>query len=278
VHQNNFSLGGMAIFRYAAFLIKGVITMNALNWKPVIIAGVLLFPASQVSAGWMDQVGNMLNDNTGSKSAATTMVSPASLSHSDMIAGLKDALRIGSENVVGKLGKTDGFNADPKIHIPLPDSLKTVKSTLSAVGMGGMMDDLELRLNRAAELATPKAKRIFGNAIREMSFDDARKILNGPDDAATQYFKGKMSAPLSKEMRPVVEKALNQAGAVQTYDNVMGQYKSIPFVPDVKANLTQHVVNLGMAGIFHYMAEEEAAIRKNPVKRTTDILKKVFGH
>jgi len=252
--------------------------MNTFNWKPVIIAGVLLFPASQVSAGWMDQVGNMLNDNTGSKSAATTMVSPASLSTTDMIAGLKDALRIGSENVVGKLGKADGFNADPKIHIPLPDSLKTVKSTLSAVGMDGMMDDLELRLNRAAELATPKAKRIFGNAIREMSFDDARKILNGPDDAATQYFKGKMSAPLSKEMRPVVEKALNQAGAVQTYDNVMGQYKAIPFVPDVKANLTQHVVDLGMAGIFHYMAEEEAAIRKNPVKRTTDILKKVFGH
>jgi len=278
VRQNNFSLGGMAIFRYAAFLIKEVITMNTFNWKPVIIAGVLLFPASQVSAGWMDQVGGMLNGNTGSKSAATTQVSPAGLSTTDMIAGLKDALRIGSENVVGKLGKADGFNADPKIHIPLPDSLKTVKSTLSAVGMDGMMDDLELRLNRAAELATPKAKRIFGNAIREMSFDDARKILNGPDDAATQYFKGKMSAPLSKEMRPVVEKALNQAGAVQTYDNVMGQYKAIPFVPDVKANLTQHVVDLGMAGIFHYMAEEEAAIRKNPVKRTTAILKKVFGH
>jgi hypothetical protein len=86
-----------------------------------------------------------------------------------------------------------------------------------------------------------------------------------------------MTAPLADEMRPIVKKALSQAGAVQAYDNVMGKYQSLPFMPDVKANLTQHVVELGLSGIFHYMAEEEAAIRKNPVKRTTDILKKVFS-
>ena len=238
------------------------------------IAGALLFPVSQASAGFMDQIGGLIGSTGTEKPAASTMTG---LSKSDIVAGLKDALRVGSNNVVGQLGKTDGFNADPKIHIPLPESLQTVKSTLSAIGMGGMMDDLELKLNRAAELATPKAKRIFGNAIREMTFDDARKILNGPDDAATQYFKRRMSAPLSKEMRPIVNKALNQAGAVQAYDGIMGKYKTVPFVPDVKANLTQHVVDLGMAGIFHYMAEEEVAIRKNPVKRTTAILKKVFG-
>lgn len=248
--------------------------MKRLNWKPIMIAGALLFPVSQASAGFMDQIGGLIGSTGTEKPAASTMTG---LSKSDIVAGLKDALRVGSNNVVGQLGKTDGFNADPKIHIPLPESLQTVKSTLSAIGMGGMMDDLELKLNRAAELATPKAKRIFGNAIREMTFDDARKILNGPDDAATQYFKRRMSAPLSKEMRPIVNKALNQAGAVQAYDGIMGKYKTVPFVPDVKANLTQHVVDLGMAGIFHYMAEEEVAIRKNPVKRTTAILKKVFG-
>jgi len=139
------------------------------------------------------------------------------------------------------------------------------------------MDDLELRLNRAAEAATPKAKRIFGDSIKAMNFADARKILNGPNDAATQYFKAKMSTPLANEMRPIVAQALNQAGAVQAYDNVMGQYQSLPFVPDVKANLTQHVLDLGLSGIFLYMAKEEAAIRKNPVKRTTDILQKVFS-
>jgi len=267
-------LGDVEMFRYAVFFRQGGKDMKRLNWKPIMIAGALLFPVSQASAGFMDQIGGLIGSTGTEKPAASTMTS---LSKSDMVAGLKDALRVGSNNVVGKLGKTDGFNADPKIHIPLPESLQTVKSTLSAIGMGGMMDDLELKLNRAAELATPKAKRIFGNAIREMTFDDAGKILNGPDDAATQYFKGKMSAPLSKEMRPIVKKALNQAGAIRAYDGVMGKYKAVPFVPDVKANLTQHVVDLGMAGIFHYMAEEEAAIRKNPVKRTTSILKKVFG-
>ena len=110
-----------------------------------------------------------------------------------------------------------------------------------------------------------------------MTFEDAKKILNGPKDSATQYFKGKMSKPLSDEMRPVVTKALSQAGAVQAYDSAMGEYGSLPFVPDVKANLTQHVLDLGMSGIFHYLAEEEAAIRTNPVKRTTEILQKVFS-
>jgi len=251
--------------------------MKRFNWKTAIIATTLLLPATTASAGWMDQVGGVLGNVGGGKSTTTAMPSMKGLSNSDMIAGLKDALRVGSERVVGQLGKTDGFNADPEIHIPLPENLQSVKSALSAVGMGSMMDDLEVRLNRAAETATPKAKRLFGNAIKSMNFDDAKKILNGPDDAATQYFKGKMTSPLSDEMRPIVKKALNQAGAVQAYDSVMGKYQSLPFMPDVKANLTQHVVTLGLAGIFHYMAAEEIAIRKNPVKRTTSILKKVFG-
>ena len=251
--------------------------MKRVSWKPVMIAAALVWPSFQASAGWMDKVGDLLGGADSSTSPATSQTAVAALSHSDMIAGLKDALRVGSENVVGQLGKSDGFNADPKIHIPLPENLQTVKSALGAVGMASMMDDLELKLNRAAETATPKAKRIFGDAIRAMTFDDAKNILNGPKDAATQYFKGKMSVPLSDEMRPVVTKALSQAGAVQAYDAAMGEYASLPFVPDVKANLTQHVLDLGMSGIFLYMAEEEAAIRTNPVKRTTEILQKVFS-
>lgn len=211
---------------------------------------------------------NKSSDNSGAISA---------LSNSDVIAGLKDALRVGSERVVGQLGKTDGFNADPKIHIPLPDSMQRVKSTLSSIGMGSMMDDLELKLNRAAEAATPKAKALFGDAIKAMTIEDAKNILNGPDDAATQYFKGKMSQPLSDDMRPIVDSALQEAGAIQAYDAVMGKYQSMPLVPNIKADLTQHVLDLGMQGIFQYMASEEAAIRKEPVKRTTEILKKVFG-
>jgi len=255
------------------------------NMTSLLLAAALALSATPASAGdLMQGLGGLMGSfGSDSSKAATPASSSATatamkaLSHSDMIAGLKDALRVGSERVVAQLGKTDGFNADPKIHIPLPDSMQTVKSALDSAGMGSMMDDLELKMNRAAEAATPKAKKLFGDAVQAMSIEDAEQILNGPQDAATQYFKEKMSAPLSKEMQPIVDKALSQAGAVQAYDSVMGQYKNIPFMPDVKANMNQHVLDFGMQGIFTYMASEEAAIRKDPAKRSTEILKKVFG-
>lgn len=246
-------------------------------WKASCLTALLLITPALAQAGWMDQLGSALETVGGNKTTTATP-SVAKLTNSDMISGLKDALRVGSERVVSQLSRADGFNKDPNIHIPLPENLKTVKSALGAIGMAYMMDDLELKLNRAAELATPKAKKVFGDAIQSMSINDAQKILSGPDDAATQYFKGKMSKPLSSEMKPIIKQALNQAGAVQSYDAVMGKYQSLPFVPNVKANLTQHVVDLGLQGVFHYMAAEEAAIRNNPVKRSTEILQRVFGN
>jgi len=189
----------------------------------------------------------------------------------------KVALRIGSENVVKKLGDVDGFNADSAVHIPLPKELNTVKTMLAKVGMSRIVDDLELKLNRAAEASTPKAKELFWQSITEMTFDDIKGIYEGSEDSATRYFQGKMSPSLSKEMRPIVEESLSKVGAIQAFDNVMDKYQTLPFVPDVKANLTDHVVRKGMDGIFYYIAKEEAAIRKNPVKQTTDLLKKVFG-
>ncbi|MDH3331853.1 MAG: DUF4197 domain-containing protein, partial [Desulfobulbaceae bacterium] len=192
-------------------------------------------------------------------------------------AGLKEALLVGSQNVVSQLGRPDGFNLDPAIHIPLPQQLNNVKSLLGKVGMSSMLDDLELKLNRAAEVATPKAKELFAQAISEMTFEDVMNIYNGPDDAATRYFQEKMTPPLAREMQPVVDQSLAEVGAVQAYDNVMGEYRGIPFVPDVKADLTSYVVEKGMDGIFHYIALEEAAIRQNPAKRTTELLQRVFG-
>ena len=218
---------------------------------------------------------------TGKDLLGTVKTTPqgeaSDLTNSDMTGGLKEALRVGTETVVSQLGQLDGFNADPAIHIPLPDNLQQVKSALSAVGMSSMMDDLELKLNRAAEEATPPAKKLFWDAITAMTLDDVKGIYNGPDDSATRYFQEKMSAPLSIEMQPIVENALNQVGAVQTYDAVMSQYASLPFVPDVKSDLNKYVVDKGMEGIFHYVAIEEAAIRNDPMKRTTEILQKVFG-
>ena len=199
------------------------------------------------------------------------------LTNDEIGEAFKDALQIGTENVVSRLGQVDGFNADSAIHIPLPEELGKVKSMLSKIGMSGLLDDLELKLNRAAEAATPKAKQLFGQAITEMTFDDVMAVYKGPEDSATKYFQKKMSPSLAKEMAPVIEESLSNVGAIQAYDKVMGNYRSIPFVPDVKANLKDHVINKGMDGIFHYIAQEEIAIRRNPVKQTTDLLKRVFG-
>jgi hypothetical protein len=228
--------------------------------------------ASQVNAEgkWWEKGINLfktLDENQESKEPSVGEIGEA----------FKEALRIGSENVVRKLSDVDGFNADSAVHISLPQELNTVKIMLAKVEMSQIVDDLELKLNRAAEAATPKAKELFLQSITEMTFEDIKGIYEGSEDSATIYFKEKMSPSLSKEMHPIVENSLSKVGAIQAFDNVMGKYQALPFVPDVKANLTHHVVQKGMDGIFYYIAKEEAAIRKNPVKQTTDLLKKVFG-
>jgi len=236
----------------------------------IILTSYLVFGAASAESSWWQKGVDLL------KSPAATTATKA-LSTEEIGAGLKEALRVGSGNVVSQLGALDGFNLDPAIHIPLPQQFDNVKSLLGKIGLSSMLDDLELRLNRAAEIATPKAKELFFQSISEMTFDDAMKIYNGPDDSATRYFQDKMTPSLAKEMQPVVDQSLAEVGAVQAYDNVMGKYRSIPYVPDVKADLTTYVVEKGMGGIFHYMAVEEAAIRQNPVKRTTELLQRVFG-
>ena len=241
----------------------------------ILLCGGLLLAAGPLHAGnWLKSGQEMLNKLGGS---SATGGGGKNLSTDDIAAGLKDALRVGSEAVVARLGKSGGFELDKAVHIPLPDNLQTVKKALSKVGMSGMMDDLELKLNQAAEVATPKAKKLFLEAINEMSIDDARAIYQGPDDAATQYFRKKMSPALTKEMTPVVSASLNEVGAVKTYDEIMGQYKNIPFVPDVKEDLNQYVVEKGIDGIFYYLAKEEAAIRSDPLKQSTALLKQLFG-
>ncbi len=246
---------------------------NGLYLIALTLLGVLcLLPQSGAAVDWFKTGKDLLQG-----SSESTSPSLSTLTDSEINAGLKDALKVGSERVVGQLGALDGFNADPQIHIPLPGSFDKVRSMLDTIGQAGMLDDLELKLNRAAEQATPQAKALFLNSINEMTVDDVQKIYTGPDDAATQYFKGKMSQPLAAAMEPIVADSMAQVGAVQAYDAVMGQYQTIPFVPDVKTDLTSYVVEKGMDGIFFYLGKEEAAIRENPVKRTTEILQKVFG-
>lgn len=245
--------------------------MRRFKYKQIFVWAVVLFLTIPVIglAGWLDKGSSLIKSISGSETAQA-------LTGEEISAGLKEALKVGSETVVKQLGAQDGFNTDSAIHIPLPPSLDTAKTMLQKVGMSNLLDDLELKLNRAAETATPKAKQLFVDAISQMTLDDVNKIYNGPDDAATQYFKEKMTPQLAEEMKPVVDDTLLQVGAIKSYDTMMTSYKQLPFVPDVKADLSEYVIGKGMDGIFYYLAKEEAAIRQNPVKRTTEILQKVF--
>ncbi|NNK85530.1 MAG: DUF4197 domain-containing protein [Desulfobacterales bacterium] len=237
----------------------------------IIIGFLSLSTAAGAKSSWWDKGKKLLDNFSPSKNKNPPTAA-------EIGAGLKEALRIGTKNVVSQLGQIDGFNADAAIHIPLPEDLKKVKTVLNKIGMSSLLDNLELKLNRAAEVATPKAKKLFWEAITEMTLDDVKAIYKGPEDAATRYFQRKMTPPLAKQMRPVVQQSLSEVKAIKAYDNAMRQYQSFPFVSDVKADLTGYVIEKGMDGIFYYLAREEAAIRKNPAKRTTDLLKRVFGH
>ena len=237
---------------------------------PVFILLLFISGTAAADTDWWRAGRDLLDGFLGSKTAQE-------LSLDDIGSGLKEALRVGTKTVVNQLGKTDGFNDDPAVHIPLPESLTRVQSALDKVGLASLLNDLELRLNRAAEAATPRAKKIFWNAIGGMTIDDVKAIYNGPDDAATRYLQAKMTTPLKEEMRPVVYDSMARVGAIRSYDDVMAKYRALPFVPDVKADLTDHVLEKALDGIFHYLAAEEAAIRRDPAKRTTELLRKVFG-
>ena len=245
-----------------------------------LILSVAALLATPASASWLDKISNAISaSSSGSKaSSESTGKALSALSNSDISAAFKEALELGSRQVVSQLGTIDGFNNDSSIRIPLPDELNTAKQWLDKGGMGASLSDLEVKLNRAAEKATPQAEALFIDAIKEMSFDDVRRIYQGPEDSATRYFESKMTKTLTSAMSPIVSESLSEVGAIQRYDEVMSAYKEIPLVPDIKADLTQHVIDGGLKGIFHYLAQQESAIRQDPVKQTTALLQKVFGN
>ena len=238
---------------------------SKLSWSALLVSLALVFSSDAVSADWLSK----LKDSLGKKEQAVSTEEAGS--------GLKEALRVGTDTVVGNLGQAGGFNLDPQIHIPLPSQLDSARKLLGRFGMDSMLTELEGKLNEAAEVATPKAKQLFVDAINDMTLEDVMAIYKGPDDAATQYFRSKMSAPLALEMKPVVDESLEGVGALKVYDSVMQQYDEVPFAPKIDVDMSDYVVEKGMDGIFYYLAKEEAAIRNDPAKRTTDLLKSVFG-
>jgi hypothetical protein len=199
------------------------------------------------------------------------------LSDAKIGSGLQEALKVGTENAVVQTGTLDGFLKNKAIKILMPGPLQSMEQPLRLVGYGPQIDEFVVGMNRAAERAVPFAKDIFWTAIGEMTFDDARKILNGGDTSATQYFKAKTSKKLHAAFLPSVTDVMNQVGVNQQYNNLVGRYKDIPLAKNVVFDPNQYVTEKATDGLFYVVAQEEKKIRTNPAARVTDLLKEVFG-
>ncbi len=202
---------------------------------------------------------------------------PANLSDAKIGDGLKEALHVGTEKAVGLTGKTDGYFANAAIKILMPDRLRTVEQGLRAVGQGAQIDEFVLSMNRAAERAAPAAKKIFWDAIGAMGFEDARRILQGPNTAATEYFKERTTDKLTSAFSPVVSSAMNEVGVTRHYKDLVGAAQALPFGGVGAFDLDHYVVGKALDGLFLVVGQEEQKIRANPTARATPLLKEVFG-
>ena len=193
------------------------------------------------------------------------------------IAGLKEALSVGSGNAVTTVGAVNGYFKNPDIKILMPEKIQNVAEMLRTVGYGKTVDEFVLSMNHAAEQAAPKAKALFIDAIKQMTFEDAKKILNGGDTSATEYLQGKTTKPLAKEFAPIVASSLDNVGATKSYKDMMRAFTALPFASAKSFDLDNYVTEKALGGLFHMVGEEEKKIRTNPQARVTDLLKEVFG-
>jgi hypothetical protein len=213
----------------------------------------------------------------GLVTAAPAGAQLASLSNQDAVAGLKDALVQSSGKAVSQLGAVDGFLGNAQVKIPLPDSIKRVESALRMVGMGRQADELVVSMNRAAEMAVKEATPILTDSVKKMSVQDAKGILTGGDDAATQYFRRSTSEQLTQRFLPIVKKMTAKVQLAEQYNNLAGQAATFGLVKQEDANIDNYVTRKALDGLFLVIAEQERAIRKDPVGAASGIAKKVFG-
>ena len=198
------------------------------------------------------------------------------VSQDEIVDGLKEALEIGAGKTVQALSQVNGYYDNPQLRIPLPQSLQKFEKILRATGFASELDAFELSMNRAAEKAAPEAKTLFVDAIREMTFSDADKILKGADNEATAYFKNKTSGKLQALFKPIIEQSIESVGVTRSYQSLSEKIQSIPFAGDYAVDLDDYVTEKAIDGLFIRLAEEEAKIRNDPAARVTDLLKKVF--
>ena len=232
------------------------------------IAALGLTACEAVPAGGLGNVLGGLGSISGAQGGLTNL---------EIDAGLRQALEIGATNVSSQLGAENGFFGDSRIKIPLPARLAELQSGLGKVGLSAPLDNLQLQMNRAAEAAMPEARKLVVSAVQSITLEDAVGILRGGDTAATSFLRDKTEASLRDAFTPYIQTALSQTGAVQSLDSAASKYGLSAVASDLRGDMTDHAVNFGLDGMFLYVAEQEREIRENPVARTTDLLKKVFG-
>lgn len=238
--------------------------------------------SSNLHAGWLDfLLGKDEGEDTATRVEQTKQIvsdlSSSDLSSTDIAAGLKQALDKGVSSAIDSLGKTDGFLANGKVSIPMPDKLSRVERALRKIGQDKYADQFVTTMNRAAESAVPLTADIMKDAIANMSFDDARAILEGPDDAATSYLKSAGGDQMREKIMPIVKDATSQAGVTSVYKKMVDKVDFLGSYIDIgDYDIDSYVTDRTVDGLFTMIAEEEQKIRQDPAQRTTDLLKSVF--
>ena len=250
--------------------------MNRTGLASLVVLPFML-ASNQPEAGWADWLDVFKDSGTQQTPAASQAMSTRP-TDGEMIAGLKEALNKGTQYAVNNLGQEGGFLDNAKVRIPMPKSLAWLEKTLRTLRQDRLADEFIASLNHAAEQAVPEAATIFGDAIRNMSLEDAKGILTGPDDAATQYFRSNTSAALTEKMRPIVAQATSRAGVTSNYKKMTARAGGLTsLLSKDSTDLDGYVTDKALDGLYLMVAEEEKRIRENPLARTSDLLKKVFG-
>ena len=252
--------------------------------KKTLLSLGLTISICQLHAGLLDQLGLTGNSTNQASSPALSALS------SDQVAGgLKDALGNGVQHAISQLGHDGGYLTNPNVKIPLPEKLQTVQKTLHALNQDKLADEFVATMNHAAEQAVPQAASVFGDAVKQMTVDDAKAILTGPPDAATQFFRRTTQTNLYARFLPIVQTATAKTGVTASYKNMMskvsgggglgGSLSGLAgnYLGTDALDLDAYVTDKALDGLFKMVADEEKSIRANPAARTTDLMQKVFS-
>lgn len=252
---------------------------------------LVITPANAIDLGdlvnkdTLDKLGNAAPQNAKPATPApqqpaaahASSAGLASFSNKDQVGSLKQALTQGAETAVASLAKENGFLGNDKVRIPLPESLQKAEGLLRKFGMGSYADDLVTSMNRSAEAAVPEAKNLLVGAVKKMTVEDAKDILTGGNDAATQYFRKNTEAALSAKFKPIVNKSMQKVKLAEKYDQFAGKGAKLGLVDQRDARLDDYITHKAMDGLFLMMAEQEKAIRANPLQATGSLAQKVFS-